>query len=170
MYTVTYGGGRILTIALALLLLRQITRWRTIASVRHVSSPFPKANKVRTTNPVTHYILHDCSLKLDTNSSPLPIITVAGTVKTDSTKQVDTDPSKDNANRKPINYKQATSTLLGDVFHNFADGIFLGIAQAGIFALQHGETTPLEDTWCTQRFRTDQVQAIWRAPSKWAHT
>jgi N6-L-threonylcarbamoyladenine synthase len=44
------------------------------------------------------------------------------------------------------------------------------IAQAGIFALQHGETTPLQDTWCTQRFRTDQVKAIWRAPSKWSHT
>jgi N6-L-threonylcarbamoyladenine synthase len=44
------------------------------------------------------------------------------------------------------------------------------IAQAGIFALQYGETTKLEDTWCTQRFRTDQVQAIWRAPSAWAHT
>lgn len=39
------------------------------------------------------------------------------------------------------------------------------IAQAGIFALQYGETTKLEDTWCTQRFRTDQVQAIWRVPS-----
>jgi N6-L-threonylcarbamoyladenine synthase len=44
------------------------------------------------------------------------------------------------------------------------------IAQAGMFALQHGETTPLQDTWCTQRFRTDQVKAIWRAPSKWSHT
>lgn len=44
------------------------------------------------------------------------------------------------------------------------------IAQAGIFALQHGETTPLEETWCTQRYRTDQVTAIWRAPSKWTHT
>ena len=36
------------------------------------------------------------------------------------------------------------------------------IAQAGIFALQHGEMTKIEDTWCTQRIRTDQVQAIWR--------
>ena len=44
------------------------------------------------------------------------------------------------------------------------------IAQAGIFALQYGETTKLEDTWCTQRFRTDQVQAVWRAPSTWTHT
>lgn len=38
------------------------------------------------------------------------------------------------------------------------------IAQAGIFALQFGEITKIEDSWCTQRFRTDQVQAIWRAP------
>mmetsp|Transcript_10904 Transcript_10904/g.26021 ORF Transcript_10904/g.26021 Transcript_10904/m.26021 type:complete len:506 (+) Transcript_10904:92-1609(+) len=38
------------------------------------------------------------------------------------------------------------------------------IAQAGIFALQFGQTTPMEDTWCTQRYRTDQVQTIWRAP------
>mmetsp|Transcript_12912 Transcript_12912/g.30055 ORF Transcript_12912/g.30055 Transcript_12912/m.30055 type:complete len:219 (-) Transcript_12912:390-1046(-) len=44
------------------------------------------------------------------------------------------------------------------------------IAQAGILALQHNHITPLEDTWCTQRFRTDQVQAIWRAHAKSKHT
>jgi N6-L-threonylcarbamoyladenine synthase len=44
------------------------------------------------------------------------------------------------------------------------------IAQAGIFALQYGETTPIEDTWCTQRFRTDQVKTIWRALRQWTHT
>ena len=38
------------------------------------------------------------------------------------------------------------------------------IAQAGIFALQFGLTTPIEDSWCTQRYRTDQMKAIWRAP------
>ena len=38
------------------------------------------------------------------------------------------------------------------------------IAQAGIFALQFGVTTPIEDSWCTQRYRTDQMKAIWRAP------
>jgi len=38
------------------------------------------------------------------------------------------------------------------------------IAQAGIFALQFGVTSPLEDSWCTQRYRTDQMKAIWRAP------
>jgi N6-L-threonylcarbamoyladenine synthase len=38
------------------------------------------------------------------------------------------------------------------------------IAQAGIFALQFGETTSLEDSWCTQRYRTDQVRTTWRAP------
>jgi N6-L-threonylcarbamoyladenine synthase len=44
------------------------------------------------------------------------------------------------------------------------------IAQAGIFALQYGETTALADTWCTQRFRTDQVKTIWRPARKWSHT
>lgn len=38
------------------------------------------------------------------------------------------------------------------------------IAQAGIFGLQFGLTTPMEDSWCTQRYRTDQMKAIWRAP------
>ena len=38
------------------------------------------------------------------------------------------------------------------------------IGQAGIFALQFGEKTPIEDTWCTQRYRTDAVKTIWRAP------
>lgn len=37
------------------------------------------------------------------------------------------------------------------------------IAQAGIFAFQMGETTPLMDATCTQRFRTDAVEVIWRA-------
>mmetsp|Transcript_21691 Transcript_21691/g.31140 ORF Transcript_21691/g.31140 Transcript_21691/m.31140 type:complete len:387 (+) Transcript_21691:52-1212(+) len=44
------------------------------------------------------------------------------------------------------------------------------IAQAGILSLQYGVTTPLNDTWCTQRFRTDQSKAVWRAPSTWKHT
>lgn len=39
------------------------------------------------------------------------------------------------------------------------------IAQAGILALQYGMTTDLEDTQCTQRFRTDQVKIVWRKPS-----
>ncbi len=38
------------------------------------------------------------------------------------------------------------------------------IAQAGIFALQFGLKTSIEDSWCTQRYRTDQMKAIWRAP------
>jgi len=44
------------------------------------------------------------------------------------------------------------------------------IAQAGILALQHGETMDIKDTWCTQRFRTDQVEAIWRPPTVWKHS
>jgi len=36
------------------------------------------------------------------------------------------------------------------------------IAQAGIFALQHGHTTPFKDSWCTQRYRTDQAPVPWR--------
>ena len=37
------------------------------------------------------------------------------------------------------------------------------IAQAGIFAYQMGYVTPLADTFCTQRYRTDAVEVIWRA-------
>jgi len=36
------------------------------------------------------------------------------------------------------------------------------IAQAGILAFQKGLTSPIEDTWCTQRFRTDEVEISWR--------
>lgn len=36
------------------------------------------------------------------------------------------------------------------------------IAQAGIFAFQHGLTTPLDQADCSQRFRTDAVDVIWR--------
>jgi len=44
------------------------------------------------------------------------------------------------------------------------------IAQAGIFALQHGITTALDKATCTQRFRTDQVRAVWRAKNILKHT
>jgi N6-L-threonylcarbamoyladenine synthase len=36
------------------------------------------------------------------------------------------------------------------------------IAWAGLEAYRVGERTDLKDTWCTQRFRTDQVQVTWR--------
>ena len=36
------------------------------------------------------------------------------------------------------------------------------IAQAGIFAFQMEHTTPMEQTTCTQRFRTDGVDVVWR--------
>ncbi|KAJ3035910.1 hypothetical protein HDV00_003311 [Rhizophlyctis rosea] len=38
----------------------------------------------------------------------------------------------------------------------------LMIAQAGILQYRTGYVTPLEDTWCTQRFRTDDVLVTWR--------
>ncbi len=36
------------------------------------------------------------------------------------------------------------------------------IAQAGLMAFQQGYVTLIEDTLCTQRFRTDAVEVIWR--------
>lgn len=44
------------------------------------------------------------------------------------------------------------------------------IAQAGIFAYQYGESTPLEDSWVTQRYRTDQSKIVWRRSAQWKHT
>ncbi|OAJ43051.1 tRNA N6-adenosine threonylcarbamoyltransferase [Batrachochytrium dendrobatidis JEL423] len=38
----------------------------------------------------------------------------------------------------------------------------LMIAQAGVLMYKAGYTTPLEQTTCTQRFRTDEVHVIWR--------
>ena len=38
------------------------------------------------------------------------------------------------------------------------------IAQAGIFEYQQGLDTALEDAFVTQRFRTDAVEVVWRAP------
>lgn len=43
------------------------------------------------------------------------------------------------------------------------------IAQAGIFALQHGVITEMKDSWCTQRFRTDQAEITWRPSSVTEH-
>jgi N6-L-threonylcarbamoyladenine synthase len=36
------------------------------------------------------------------------------------------------------------------------------IAQAGIFAFQFGTITTMEESTCTQRFRTDRPKIIWR--------
>lgn len=36
------------------------------------------------------------------------------------------------------------------------------IAQAGLLAYQSGIRTPIEDTGCTQRYRTDAVDIVWR--------
>ena len=36
------------------------------------------------------------------------------------------------------------------------------IAQAGIMAFQMGMVTPLSEATCTQRYRTDAVDVIWR--------
>ncbi|KAJ3165089.1 putative tRNA threonylcarbamoyladenosine biosynthesis protein kae1 [Geranomyces variabilis] len=38
----------------------------------------------------------------------------------------------------------------------------LMIAQAGLLAHKHGVVTDLSDTWCTQRYRTDEVLVTWR--------
>lgn len=44
------------------------------------------------------------------------------------------------------------------------------IAQAGIFAYQFGLQTLLEDSWVTQRYRTDQSEIVWRRTAQWKHT
>ncbi|XP_077993523.1 putative tRNA N6-adenosine threonylcarbamoyltransferase [Glandiceps talaboti] len=36
------------------------------------------------------------------------------------------------------------------------------IAQAGWEMFQSGQITPLKETWCTQRYRTDEVEVTWR--------
>ena len=36
------------------------------------------------------------------------------------------------------------------------------IAQAGIFSYQMGLTTPLSEATCTQRYRTDAMEIVWR--------
>ena len=36
------------------------------------------------------------------------------------------------------------------------------IAQAGWEMFRCGQVTQLEDTWITQRYRTDEVEVVWR--------
>ncbi len=36
------------------------------------------------------------------------------------------------------------------------------IAQAGYEMFKSGMTTPMEDSWVTQRYRTDEVEIQWR--------
>lgn len=37
------------------------------------------------------------------------------------------------------------------------------IAYTGLLAYAHGTADPIENTTCTQRYRTDDVQATWRS-------
>jgi N6-L-threonylcarbamoyladenine synthase len=53
--------------------------------------------------------------------------------------------------------------------HRYAIDNGAMIAQAGILALQFGKTTNMEDTWCTQRYRTDSDKIIWRPAKVWKH-
>lgn len=39
------------------------------------------------------------------------------------------------------------------------------IAWTGYLALKHGSQTDLEQSRCTQRFRTDDVEVVWRDAS-----
>ena len=36
------------------------------------------------------------------------------------------------------------------------------IAQAGWEMFRSGQTTPIQDTWITQRYRIDEVEVTWR--------
>ena len=36
------------------------------------------------------------------------------------------------------------------------------IAWTGLLMFKSGITTSIKDSWCTQRYRTDEVEAIWR--------
>lgn len=36
------------------------------------------------------------------------------------------------------------------------------IAWTGMLMFKSGITTPMEDTWCTQRYRTDAPEVLWR--------
>ena len=44
------------------------------------------------------------------------------------------------------------------------------IAQAGIFAYQFGQLTDIQDSACSQRYRTDMVDVVWRESGEWKHT
>ena len=40
------------------------------------------------------------------------------------------------------------------------------IALVGLLSLQYGNVTEMKDTWCTQRYRTDQMPIVWRPNKK----
>lgn len=59
---------------------------------------------------------------------------------------------------------QERGGTLSSIDHRYAIDNGAMIGQAGIFALQFGTTTSLSESSCTQRYRTDAVETIWRAP------
>ena len=53
-----------------------------------------------------------------------------------------------------------------DMDHRYCVDNGAMIAQAGIFAFQHGSRAAWASCDCTQRFRTDEVEAVWRRPTE----
>jgi N6-L-threonylcarbamoyladenine synthase len=52
-----------------------------------------------------------------------------------------------------------------DMDHRYCVDNGAMIAQAGAFAFQHGAASEWAACDCTQRFRTDEVEAVWRRPT-----
>lgn len=57
---------------------------------------------------------------------------------------------------------QARGSSLCAMDHRYCIDNGAMIAQAGIFAYQMNQITPMSEATCTQRFRTDQVDVVWR--------
>ena len=53
-----------------------------------------------------------------------------------------------------------------DMDHRYCVDNGAMIAQAGVFAFQHGARAAWAACDCTQRFRTDEVEAVWRRPTE----
>jgi N6-L-threonylcarbamoyladenine synthase len=78
-----------------------------------------------------------------------------------------TSSSKDDS--KCIDESNGTISMNGKVCgmdHRYCIDNGAMIALVGLLSLQYGHVTDMKDTWCTQRYRTDQMPIVWRPNKK----
>ena len=70
--------------------------------------------------------------------------------------------SNNNINNNHNNNNNSRNGKVCGMDHRYCIDNGAMIALVGLLSLQYGHVTDMKDTWCTQRYRTDQMPIVWR--------
>ena len=90
------------------------------------------------------------------------------TTNTDQQQQnnIMDDNANSNKNDKNDDMKNNRNGKVCGMDHRYCIDNGAMIALVGLLSLQYGHITDMKDTWCTQRYRTDQMPIVWRPNKK----